>query len=98
MPVDRVGQVDYWLNKLFFDLQRNAAMAAQWRSDRVSILSDYQLAPEIRAAILADDVALLAPRANAYLLRFYLSLCGMSDAEVIGKLRALASGPETENG
>jgi hypothetical protein len=97
-PVDKVAQVDYWLNKLFFDLQRNPDQAAQWRTDRASVLGNYPLAPDIRAAILADDIAVLAAHANAYLLRFYFSLCGMSDAELIQRLRALAPSTVMANG
>jgi hypothetical protein len=78
---------DYWLSKLFFDLQ-TPARAAAYRADRASILKDYPLKPEVRAAVLADDVAYLARLVNPYLLRFYFSSAGMSDADFIAKLRA----------
>lgn len=95
---DRLAHVDYWLNKLFYDLQQVPARAAQWREDRAAVLRDYPLAPHIRAALLSDDIVVLAPRANAYLLRFYFSLCGMSDAELIRRLRTLAAATESSNG
>jgi hypothetical protein len=33
---------DYWLSKLFFDLQ-NPAVAADYRSDRAKVLARYAL-------------------------------------------------------
>lgn len=88
---------DYWLNKLFFDLQ-TPALAVQWRSKREPVLERYPLAPEIRAAVLADDIKTLAPRVNAYLLRFYMMHCGMSDAEAMQHLRQLEPNKEAQRG
>ena len=79
---------DYWLSKLCYDLQ-NPALAAEYRSDRDRILDRYPLEPDVRAALLADDVARLAGRVNAYLLRFYFGAAGMSDAEFVRQLQAL---------
>jgi len=79
---------DYWLSKLFFDLQDKTA-AAEYRSERSKVLDRYPLLPEIRAAVLANDIAVLAPRVNAYLLRYYFQVVGMPDAEFIGRVRAL---------
>jgi hypothetical protein len=55
---------DYWLSKLFFDLQTPAA-AAEYRADRDKVLARYPLRPGLREAIAADDVATLAPRMPA---------------------------------
>ena len=85
---------DYWLSKLFFDLAHYQTLVAQWKEDRSAVLEAYPLGTELRAAILTDDIAVLAPRVNAYLLRFYFAICGMSDAQFIGRLRAL--NPEAE--
>jgi hypothetical protein len=79
---------DYWLSKLFFDLQDKTAAAA-YRADRAKGLQRYPLKPEVQAALLADDVAVLAPLVNPYLLRYYFQVIGMPDQEFIGKLRAL---------
>ncbi len=86
---------DYWLSKLFFDLQDKTA-AANYRADRAKVLERYKLKPEIRAAVLADDIGGLAPHVNAYLLRYYFQVIGMPDHEFITKLRALkpASQPQ----
>ena len=37
---------DYWLSKLFYDLQSPAA-TARWREDRTEILDSYPLSPEM---------------------------------------------------
>ncbi len=78
---------DYWLSKLFFDLQDPAAAAA-YRADRATVLARYPLKPELLAAIAADDVAALAPWVNAYLLRFYFLVAGMPEAEFLRRIRA----------
>jgi hypothetical protein len=79
---------DYWLSKLFFDLQSSPPLGEQYRADRKAILDRYPLAPEVRSAIERDDVAFLAPRVNAYLLRFYFVVIGMPEAEFLSRVRA----------
>jgi hypothetical protein len=78
---------DYWLSKLFFDLQSSAPLGEQYRADRKKILDSYPLKPEVRAAVEHNDVAFLAPRVNPYLLRFYFVVAGMPDAEFLRKVR-----------
>jgi hypothetical protein len=78
---------DYWLSKLFFDLQDPGAAAA-YRANREATLERYPLEPEARAALLADDVGALAKRVNAYLLRFYFTACGMPEAVFVERIRA----------
>ena len=83
---------DYWLSKLFFDLQ-SAPAAAEYRTDRAAVLARYPLAPAVRAAVLADDVGALAERVNPYLLRYYFTAIGMPDAAFIRGLKAGAAPP-----
>jgi hypothetical protein len=78
---------DYWLSKLFFDLQTPAA-AAEYRADRAAVLARYPLTDESRAAVEADDVAALAQWVNPYLLRFYFVVAGMPEAEFLRRIRA----------
>lgn len=78
---------DYWLSKLFFDLQ-TPATAAEYRANREAVLARYPLKPEVRSAIAADDVAALAPWVNAYLLRFYFLVAGMPEDEFLKRIRA----------
>ena len=77
---------DYWLSKLFFDLQR-PALAAEFKANRDSVLARYSLSPEVRNAIAENNVPFLAERTNAYLLRYYFFATGMKDAEFIRRLR-----------
>jgi hypothetical protein len=79
---------DYWLNKLLFDLQQ-PELGAQYKKDREAVLSRYPLRAELRRAVLADDLAAIAPHVNAYLLRFYFAIQGMKDAEFIKRLNEI---------
>jgi hypothetical protein len=81
-----VKRTDYALSQLFFDLQSGPA-AAEYRADRAAVLDRYELEPEIRAAVLADDVATIAPLVNPYLLRYYCTASGMPEAEFLVKIR-----------
>ena len=80
---------DYWLSKLFYDLNQSPALAAEYRDSRDAVLARYPVNAEIRVALAADDVAVLAPRVNAYLLRFYFQIRGMPEAEFIARLHAM---------
>ena len=77
---------DYWLSKLFFDLQ-SPALGAEFRANRDLVLSRYDLSPEVKTAIADSNVPFLAERTNAYLLRYYFFATGMKDAEFIQRLR-----------
>ena len=52
---------DYWLSKLFFDLQ-SPALAAEFRADREKVLARYELQPAVKEAIARVDVPFLANR------------------------------------
>lgn len=85
---------DYWMSKLFFDIQSPENLA-KWKSDPKSVLEDYPLSPEMREAVLADDLETIAPHVNAYLLRFYFSISGMKDDELLARLHAMKPGADT---
>jgi hypothetical protein len=80
---------DYWVSKLFFDLQQDAKLAAVYRANMPAVLERYEIKPDIRKALLEDDVGKIAPLVNAYLLRFYFQIRGMPEREFIGRLHAL---------
>ena len=80
---------DYWLSKLFFDLQHDPQLAAEYRTDTAAVIDRYEIGPDVRRALLADDVGALAPLVNAYLLRFYFQIRGMPEDELIARLHAL---------
>jgi hypothetical protein len=77
---------DYWLSRMFFDLQ-SPALAAEYRTNREAVLARYPLSAEVRKAIAENDAPFLAERTNAYLLRYYFFTIGLKDAEFIRKLR-----------
>ena len=83
---------DYWLSKLFFDLQ-SPPLSDEYRADRNAVLARYPLKPAVRAAVEADDVAALARLVNPYLLRFYFLVTGMPEEEFLRRIRATASTP-----
>lgn len=83
---------DYWLSKLFFDLQ-NRATAAEYRAGRAKVLERYPLKPEMRRAVVEDDVTVLARHVNPYLLRYYFQVVGMADDVFIRRLRESAAPP-----
>jgi hypothetical protein len=80
---------DYWLSKMFFDLQHDPKLASEFRSDMTAVLDRYEIKPDVRKAVLEDDVGTIAPLVNAYLLRFYFQIRGMPEAEFIARLNAL---------
>ncbi len=82
---------DYWLSKLFFDLQHDPHLAGEYRADMPAVIDRYQIKPDVRRALLEDDVAALSPLVNAYLLRFYFQIRGMPEAELIARLHAMKS-------
>jgi hypothetical protein len=88
---------DYWLNKLFFDIQQ-PAVSAEYKKDRDAVLARYPMAPELRKALLSDDIATIAPHVNAYLLRFYYAITGMKDAEFIRRLDEISNAPSAQKG
>jgi hypothetical protein len=79
---------DYWLSKLFFDLQ-SAPLAAEYRADPAAVIARYPVDDDVRQALLDDDMRVLAPRVNAYLLRYYFGARGMSDEAFITGIREL---------
>ena len=90
---------DYWLSKLFFDIQAPANLS-KWKADPESVLQDYPLSDDMRAAVLSDNLEAIAPHVNAYLLRFYFSISGMKDDEMLARLHAMkpdAARPHQEN-
>jgi hypothetical protein len=77
---------DYWLSRLFYDLQ-DPALAAEYRADRQKVFARYVLSDEARKALEQNDVPWLAQRINPYLLRFYCFGIGMKDEEFMRRLR-----------
>jgi hypothetical protein len=81
---------DYWLSKLMFDLQ-DPKLREAYHTNRASVLANYKLEPVVLRALETHDIGVLAPRVNAYLLRFYYQYSGVKDADFIAGLRGLAA-------
>jgi hypothetical protein len=81
---------DYRMSKLFYDLHNDEKLAAEYRANMIAVVDRYDLSPEMRKAVLADDVGAIAPHVNAYLLRFYFQVRGMPQDEFMARLNALA--------
>ena len=77
---------DYWMSKLFFDLQ-DAGLAARFRQDPEGVMKDYPLEENVIRAISENDVPFLAARTNAYLLRYFFFASGMKDDEFMRRLK-----------
>jgi hypothetical protein len=84
---------DYWVSKLFFDLQQPSA-ATEYRENRDKVLERYPLKPEVKQAVLTDDVASLAKWVNPYLLRFYYVALGKPEAWFLERISK--TGPQKE--
>ena len=76
---------DYWLSKLFFDLQQ-PPLAAQYRADPQAVLAKYPLDERVKRAVLEHDAPFLAERTNAYLLRYFFFTIGLKDDEFVRRL------------
>ena len=76
---------DYWLSKLFFDLQ-SPTLGAEFRANPNPVISRYPLDERVKQALAEHDVPFLAARTNAYLLRYYFFATGMKDDEFIRRL------------
>ncbi len=88
---------DYWLSKLFFDLQAPEA-AKEFRSDRDKVLARYALKPEAKRAVVEEDVPALAEWVNPYLLRFYFVAIGKPEAWFLERIRKAAKAKEPAHG
>ena len=76
---------DYWMSKLFFDLQ-SPALAAEYRASPEAVMARYPLSDEVKQALKTNRASFLAERTNAYLLRYYFFAVGMKDDEFVRRL------------
>jgi len=88
---------DYWLSKLFFDLQAPEA-AKEFRANRDKVLARYPLKPEALRAVVEEDVPALAEWVNPYLLRFYFVAIGKPEAWFLERIRKAAPAGEPAHG
>ena len=86
---------DYWLNKLIFELQGPDGKD-QWSNHREEVIAKYRISPEIRKALMEDDIGTLLPLVNPYLMRFFLLMLGYDDEKSIAVLAEYQTDEERE--
>ena len=78
----------YQMQKFLFDINRDPAVQQRFLVERSQVLSDYDLTPEERDAIIAGDIGLLyVLGANGQLLMHYAALLGMEWSAYIAAMR-----------
>ncbi len=86
---------DYWLNKLIFELQGPNGKD-EWTNHRQEVIAKYELSPEIRTALMKDDIGTLLPLVNPYLMRFFLLMLGHDDDQSIAVLAEFQTDKDKE--
>jgi hypothetical protein len=83
--------IDYWTNKLIFDLQAPATMA-EYRKHRAAVIARYPLDPAAQAALMTDDITTLARRGvNPYLIRMYGYVAQVPEDAFVRQIEASAT-------
>jgi hypothetical protein len=83
------GMSLYYLQKLLYELNREPRTRARFEADRESVLDEYELTEEERAAILKPDIGLLyILGVNGQILMHYATQCGYSWDEYLDAMRA----------
>ena len=78
----------YATQKFLYHLNRDAAVQKRFRDDLPTLLDDYPLDDEERAAILAGDIGkLYVLGSNGQLLMHFAALLGMPWADYIEAMR-----------
>jgi hypothetical protein len=78
----------YAAQKLLFHLNREPAVQARFRAARESVLDEYELSADERAAFLAGDIGkLYVLGANGQLLMHFAALLDMPWADYIEAMR-----------
>jgi hypothetical protein len=79
----------YQMQKFLFDINRDAGLQQQFRSDMPAVLDRYTLDAEERRAIETGDVGLIyVLGANGQLLMHYAAFLGLPWADYIAAMRA----------
>jgi hypothetical protein len=79
----------YYVQKLLYQLNRDPHVRARFGSERDSLLAEYALTEEERAAIVEGDIGLLyVMGVNGQILMHYSALLGQPWDEYIEAMRA----------
>jgi hypothetical protein len=78
----------YYVQKLLYQLNRDPHVRERFTADRESLLREYELTEEERAAIADGDIGLLyVMGVNGQILMHYSALLGQSWDEYIAAMR-----------
>jgi hypothetical protein len=79
----------YYVQKLLYQLNRDPHVRQRFTADRESLLREYELTDEERAAIVDGDIGLLyVMGVNGQILMHYSALLGQPWDEYIAAMRA----------
>jgi hypothetical protein len=79
----------YYVQKLLYQLNRDPHVRQRFTADRDSLLGEYELTDEERAAIVDGDIGLLyVMGVNGQILMHYSALLGQQWDEYIAAMRA----------
>jgi hypothetical protein len=79
----------YYVQKLLYQLNRDAAVRRRFDADRHALLEEYELTDEERAAILSGDIGLLyVMGVNGQILMHYSALLGQEWDEYIEAMKS----------
>jgi Aromatic-ring-opening dioxygenase LigAB, LigA subunit len=79
----------YYVQKLLYQLNRDPNVQKRFASSRDSVLSEYDLTPEERKAVVDGDIGLLyVMGVNGQILMHYSALIGQNWDEYIAAMRA----------
>src|SRR5213080_5019885 len=78
----------YQLQKFLYDLNRDPGVQRRYRADPETLLAQYELTDEERAALRAGDIGLIyVLGANGQLLMHFAAFLGMSWPDYIRAMR-----------
>ncbi len=78
----------YYVQKLLYELNRDPSVRARFEQDRESVIRDYRLTDEERAAIVDGDIGLLyVMGVNGQILMHYAAMIGQEWDEYLEAMR-----------
>ena len=78
----------YYLQKLFYELNRDESLQVAFRADQHKVLETFELTEEERAAVVDGDIGLLyVLGVNGQLLMHYAAFCGLPWPDYIQAMR-----------
>ncbi|CAB3796288.1 aromatic ring-opening dioxygenase subunit LigA [Pararobbsia alpina] len=78
----------YQLQKVFYEINRDAATRQRAKDDLPALAKEYELTDEEQRALLTQDIGLLyVLGVNGQLLMHFAALCGIAWSDYLQKMR-----------